>query len=349
MFFWSKVKPVSHPPLKGVNLGGWLVLERWISPSLFVGTSATDEYSLCKLPGAGIQSKIREHRDTFITKADFEWLKHRGIEAVRLPVGYWAFGDELPYMPTIDYIDKAFKWAEETGLYVLLDMHGAPGSQNGWDHSGRSGECAWASDERNVIKTLEVMNKLGKRYAKHPQLLGFELLNEPRSSVPKATLLRYYTAAYKMLRDSCGPNIWIVFHDSFRPWRWWRALRGGAYDNLLMDTHQYQVFNANDKLLDMAGHIRKTMQQVPRLLANMRRFHNIIVGEWSLALDPYSLIGLNPQQIEDAKRAYGKAQLLAYGQSSAWFYWTYHTEEGGAWSFRDSMEKGLFESFKQLD
>jgi glucan 1,3-beta-glucosidase len=33
--------------LKGVNLGNWLVLEKWMSPQLFAGTSAEDELHLC--------------------------------------------------------------------------------------------------------------------------------------------------------------------------------------------------------------------------------------------------------------------------------------------------------------
>ena len=346
MFFWNKLTPVTKPPLTGVNLGGWLVLEKLITPQLFEGLPAVDEYTFCKSAGAGTQAKLREHRDTFITKADFEWLREQGIDAVRLPIGYWTFGDEAPYLGTIGYVDRAFEWAAATGIKILLDMHGAPGSQNGWDHSGRRGECSWHTDKQNIIKTLSVIRRLTKRYGHHPQLLGIELLNEPKSTVPRGPLLRYYEAAYTMIREMCSSDVWVVFSDGFRPRRWKRQLRGSGYSHVYMDTHQYQTHSARDKKLNIAGHLRKTMGKVPRQLARMRRHHPIIIGEWSLTLDKQSLIGLDDRQIEAARRAYGAAQLLAYSQSSAWFYWAYKTPHGGTWSFRDCIEKGWLPNFK---
>jgi glucan 1,3-beta-glucosidase len=343
MFFHKKYKTSwnpSTPPLRGVNLGGWLVLEKWITPSLFRGLAANDEYTLCSTPSPGIRGMITAHRDTFVTREDFVWLRKEGIDAVRLPVGYWTFGGVEPYSGTIGYVDKAFAWAEETGLKILLDMHAAPGSQNGWDHSGHAGDCGWQRDEQNVIQTLEVVGQLARRYGKHPQLLGIELLNEPKWTVPKSVLLRYYTAAYKMIRQECSPDIWIVISDNFRPRRWKRPLRGNGFANVFIDTHQYQTFNKKDKQLNITGHLRKTAGKVPKILASMRRYHPLIVGEWSIALDPLSLAGLDQSQIEAARRAYGATQLLTYSRSSAWFYWTYRTEDGGAWSYRDCITHG---------
>lgn len=348
MPFRSQLPPVSHLPLKGVNLGSWLLLEKWITPSLFVGTDATDEYTLCAQLNPELQARLQTHRETFIARDDFMWLKQHGIDAVRVPVGYWVFGDEPPFLSTIEYVDRAFQWAAETGIYILLDLHGAPGTQNGWEHSGRAGEAAWASDEAHIIKTLQVLQRLAQRYAKHPQLLGFELLNEPKWTLPRAALLRYYQAAYKMLRAVAGPHIWIIFHDNFRPRRWKRHLRGAAYDNVIMDTHQYQIFDVKDKRLDLAGHLKKTTQKVPKTLNKMRRHHHIMIGEWSLTLDGESLIGLDEQQRETGYRAYGAAQLLAYSQASAWFYWTYRTESSGPWNFYDVISRGWLPTFTDL-
>jgi glucan 1,3-beta-glucosidase len=79
-------------PLKGVNLGGWLVLEKWITPSLFNGLTAADEYSFCQELGEQAADRLKQHRDSFITAADFKWLAEQGIEAIRLPLGYWLSG-----------------------------------------------------------------------------------------------------------------------------------------------------------------------------------------------------------------------------------------------------------------
>lgn len=341
MLFWrSHPMQVPSSTLRGVNLGGWLALEKWITPSLFKGTTAGDEYTLSTDISKSLKKRLAQHRDTFITKDDFMTLKEHGIDAVRLPVGYGVFGDQPPYIGAIEYVDEAFALAQESGIKILLDLHGAPGSQNGAAHSGRSGASTWHKDEANTITTLQVISRLAKRYAGHPSLLGIELLNEPKSSIPKRALLRYYEAAYDIIRDNCGEGVWVVFSDGFRPRRWRRALRGAEYKNVYIDTHQYQNFSKYDKKLDIAGHLKKTMHKVPKLLRKMRKYHPLIVGEWSLALDAKSLVGLDADQIKAARRAYGAAQLLAYRNADAWFYWTYKTEGGGVWSYRDCVNYG---------
>ena len=78
------------PRLRGVNLGSWLVLEKWMVPDVFRGTKAPDEYSLCLALGSQAKDRLNRHRETFITAADFRWIKDCGLNTVRLPVGYWA-------------------------------------------------------------------------------------------------------------------------------------------------------------------------------------------------------------------------------------------------------------------
>ena len=69
----------------GVNLGGWLVLERWITPSLFAGMKAEDEWSYMQ-ETTDAKTRIERHRQDFITEADFKWIARSGLNAVRLPL-----------------------------------------------------------------------------------------------------------------------------------------------------------------------------------------------------------------------------------------------------------------------
>jgi glucan 1,3-beta-glucosidase len=347
MLFWRKQSPAktADKPLYGVNLGGWLVLEKWMTPSLFAGTDAVDEYTFSSNADASLQERLKEHRDSFVTQSDFLWLQLHGIRAVRLPIGYWVFGDEEPYLATIEYVDKAFQWAEETGIKILLDMHAAPGSQNGNDHSGRSGSIGWDKDSANIIKTLDVITKLARRYKASPSLLGIELLNEPSPRIPRRNLLKFYQAGYRIIRGECGPDTWVVFHDAFRPKRWKRKLKQTEYSGMYIDRHEYQNFSKHDKRLNVSGHLDKTLGTVKKLLGKMARWHPVVVGEWSLALDQQSVSGLNETEQLAARIAYGAAQLLAYENSTGWFYWSYKTEEGGVWSFRDCIEKGWLPNF----
>ena len=89
------------------------------------------------------------HWNEFIQKEDLQKLSQSGITHLRIPLGYWIFSVEenepFPEPPKNDhhaqryYLKRLVRWAEELELKVILDLHGAPGSQNGFDNSGRMG------------------------------------------------------------------------------------------------------------------------------------------------------------------------------------------------------------------
>ncbi len=83
--------------VKGVNLGNWLVLEKWMSPALFDGTTAEDEYYLpSQLSKEVYEARIKIHRAEYITEGDFVRIKAMGLDTVRIPVPYFIFGDRPP-------------------------------------------------------------------------------------------------------------------------------------------------------------------------------------------------------------------------------------------------------------
>ena len=121
--------------IKGVNLGGWLVLEKWMTSSLFEGTEAEDEYYLPRqLSREAYESRIKTHRSEYITERDFATIKSMGFNSVRIPVPYFIFGDCEPFIGCVKELDKAFAWADKYGLSILIDLHTVPGSQNGFDN-----------------------------------------------------------------------------------------------------------------------------------------------------------------------------------------------------------------------
>jgi glucan 1,3-beta-glucosidase len=116
--------------VRGVNLGGWFVLEPWITPSLFESVnddSVIDEYTLTKKWGSQAQSRMEKHWDSWITKDDFAAIAKAGLNHVRIPVGYWAVkkAPNDPYVSgQLSRLDKAITWAKNNGLKVLIDLHG---------------------------------------------------------------------------------------------------------------------------------------------------------------------------------------------------------------------------------
>lgn len=333
--------------LRGVNLGGWLVLEPWITPSLFKGTQAVDEFTYCDEASPDRTRKLKQHHKSWVTRQDFQWLADHGFQAVRIPVGYWIFGNISPYFGAITYLDRAFDWADEFGLKVVLCLHGAPGSQNGEVHSGRFGTTTWADSPTNIEMSLQTVVRLAERYKGRQSLLGIELLNEPSSTIPRRKLTWYYRRAYGAVRLVCGSKVWVIFDDRFLLRNWWWVLHWPARRNAVLDDHHYQIFTPEDKILHISsGHLQK-MARFGRQLRLASWHRKVMVGEWTMALDPQSFGGLRGKELDDAYRIYAQAQLQAYGAADAWFYWTYRTEKiDDPWNLRAMVEKGTFPSLK---
>src|SRR5690606_24310456 len=108
------------PKIKGVNLGGWFVLERWMKQSLFENVDSKDETGFV-LKHPNPKEALINHWKTWITKDDFFWLKSIGIDSVRIPIPWWLL-DDKPYFSPLEYIKIALNWADEVGLFVMLDL-----------------------------------------------------------------------------------------------------------------------------------------------------------------------------------------------------------------------------------
>ncbi|MEQ1560714.1 MAG: glycoside hydrolase family 5 protein [Methyloglobulus sp.] len=354
--------------LRGVNLGGWLVLEKWMTPSLFEGLNATDETTYCAELGALAETRLKQHWRTFITQNDFAWLAGIGINAVRIPVGHWIFGAGYPYHRTygdnpspfveggIDILDQAFAWAEKHGLLIVLDLHAAPGCQNGFDNGGIKDVCEWHTDESYLDYSLSVLERLAERYHGRSALHAIEVLNEPRWDVDTNLLKKYNTDGYHRIRKYCNPqDTAVVFHDGFRSYTEYMGfLKEPDYDNVVFDIHRYQCFERSDIDSDIFQHVKKTVvdwkQEADAIIQDMNQW--TYVGEWSLGLDlrvvslwaegpfNHALEQMDKFQMDVAYRAYASAQLATYEKYLGWFFWSYKTETTPAWCFRDCVANG---------
>jgi glucan 1,3-beta-glucosidase len=327
---------------RGVNLGGWLALEKWITPSVYAGVQAEDEYTLCETLGkAKALERLKRHRETWITSDDFAWLKARGINAVRIPVNYGVSEENPPFLSAVDTLDWAFRTAKQHDIGVLLDLHGVPGSQNGWDHSGRQGKLEWHTSKDNIDHSLRIVADLASRCKAYDNLIGFELLNEPRWDVPLEIIKRYYEDAYHRVREHIPSERGaVVIHDAFRQREWAKFMVEPDFKNVILDTHPYQCFTDDDRKRDLHGQIQHALLERKKLLDDMQKQLPCVVGEWSCALPPESLGGRTGFALDAAMRAYGDTQLINFDTTKGWFFWTLKTEEGGAWSFRDCVARG---------
>ena len=245
-------------PIRGVNIGGWLSIEPFITPSMFNKYSASDhvvdEYTLTqKLGPAAAAQMLEKHYATFVTEQTFIDIANAGIDHVRIPYPYWAVTtyDGDPYVPKIAwrYLLRGIEWARKCGLRVNLDLHALPGSQNGWNHSGRWGVLGWLNGTDgtlNAQRALDVHNQLSQffaqeRYATVVTIYG--LANEPRMmSLPIQPVLDWNTQAVQLIRRN-GVKQYLVFGDGFLGLDMWHGMFKNVDPGLVLDTHQYVIFN----------------------------------------------------------------------------------------------------------
>ncbi|MFR3926299.1 MAG: hypothetical protein ACLTXI_14300 [Collinsella sp.] len=108
----------------GVNLSGWFIPEPWVTPSLYAATGASNAAELQEAMGtAAYNERMRRHYETFVSEDDFRRMAQIGLNAVRLPVPWYAFGSQesdASYISVVDYIDRAIEWAAKYDIRVLL-------------------------------------------------------------------------------------------------------------------------------------------------------------------------------------------------------------------------------------
>jgi glucan 1,3-beta-glucosidase len=244
-------------PARGVNLGGWLSLEPFITPSLFnydPGLGIVDEWTLTTHLGSAAQSTLEKHYSTFVTEQTFAAIANAGLDHVRIPFSYWAVttypGDPYVFRTSWRYLLRGIEWARQNGLRINLDLHGLPGSQNGWNHSGRQGAIGWLNGTDGILnanRSLEVHDQLSQFFAqdRYKDIIAFYgLANEPKMTVlPESEVLDWTANAYTLVRQN-GMNAYVVFGDGFMGLAKWQGQLTG-YDGLVLDAHQYVIFNEN--------------------------------------------------------------------------------------------------------
>ncbi len=318
----------------GVNIGGWLILERWQTPSVFEGVDAQDEWSLSQTPTG--RSRIKHHRRTFITEADFKWLQEHNVSVVRLPVPYWAVIETDDYVSAQTEVDWAMKMAEKYGLKVLLDLHAVPGGQNAGDHSGRKNQIEWFDSKVHQDQTMEILKTLAHRYKDSPALWGIEIMNEPNVKGHYWQLVRFYRRAYNELRKVIRPGIYTVFHDGFMPLLFAGSLWPRRNYPVIMDVHWYGF--ALDSVKTLPNYLFYSRLLRSAMVRIVQLWQPVIIGEWSSVL-PQRFFDARPQTEHMALLQQNIAmQIHAYRPAKGSMYWNYTAEGEGMWNFKWLVE-----------
>ncbi|EPQ31843.1 uncharacterized protein PFL1_00042 [Pseudozyma flocculosa PF-1] len=373
-----------HRKQRGVNLGSWFSLESWLTPSLFQKAKDPKGSELDVVRGmdaAEAKSMLEAHWDNFVNDGDWRWMVDHGVNTVRIPVAYFHFlaGHPDPavrsllkgtdfdkhasvYEGALPRIHNAIEKAKQHRIGVLIDLHGAPGAQNTDGHSGVStGKAALWDSSSDVKKTVQILVAMATEYARYENVVGLELLNEPKNT---NKLQSFYQDAIARIRAASSEaaalplylgDAWDTNH-----YTGFVGQQAGAGNFLVADYHLYRCFTPQDHSIRCEEHAAKVHPgSSPRRhdrgdcgdtagwLQSMshRCGHSLIVGEWSAALNPGSLGHLgSPEEKKRAKTAWAHNQWLSYDKFCAgYFFWTLKKEGGPdtGWCFYTAVERGV--------
>jgi glucan 1,3-beta-glucosidase len=323
----------------------WLVLEQWITPSLFSKASGgpVDEWTWGQNQDKGKATQLlQQHWDTWITQDDFRQIAAAGLNSVRIPIGTWAFAlyDGEPYITGAQaYLDKAIGWAQQYGIQVLIDLHGAPGSQNGFDNSGHAGDMNWPNQQSYVDFTVKVISQIAQKYtqAQYRQTVtAIFLLNEPagfKGGNLIDALRGYHNQAINVVRQA-DSTITVILHDAFMTPSYWNGDNNGD-KNLIMDTHYYHAFDPAVQALNWQGQIQRVCDAAG-LFTNANK--PVMAAEWSLAIGGNNL---GTDNYGDFLRRFFDVQTQTFEKFGAgWTFWCWKTENSAEWSYKDSLANG---------
>jgi len=329
-------------PWRGINLGGWLLLERGPSYPLFEPfPRVSSEWALLK---KGLSAEALElHRRQHFTERDFREIRECGFNAVRIPFGYWVVRQAQagePYVGlALEILDQAVEWAGQYKLQVLLDLHGNPGGESG-DHPCGRANPKWTWRNWRFEDSLEVLAEVAQRYGGYDHVTGLQVCNEPSEKVPAAALISYYTRAIATIRANGMPAsrvaVVLPIYREHRAAEIRDAWVGGGHvhsghDNVAFDLHFYHSLGGYATNMAHPRHCAATRKH-GRVLAGLP---GAVVGEWSLSR--------NGRYKDGEVAEWGATQRRTWEDQGThgWFFWTWKDHPDlPDWSWRDARTKG---------
>ena len=289
--------------LRGTNIGNLFVQESWMSSTVARDQKTINENLENRFGRDKKNALIEQYESSYFTSEDILKLKELGMSVIRVPFTYMNFYEkndqgQWKLKPNaFTRLDWIIEQCSEQGIYTILDLHGAFGSQNGQDHSGevidKVEDVTFYKDPNLKYLTLELWKEVAIRYRKNPAVAGYDILNEPgeKAGTTKEYHWDYYNQIYKIIR-AVDPDHIIIMEAC------WTALdlpqpSKYGWQNVVYEFHHY-VWNGEKSV---------TMQKLLAnlLVASLKIFKvPIYIGEftffelpeaWSYVLNLFNVNG----------------------------------------------------------
>ncbi len=319
--------------LRGVNLGGWLVEEPWMEPFVTTPPDGSglppikDHGSLWstvekRLGPAARQRMQAAFRRAWLTEADFDRIHQAGLNCIRLPF-LAGLADEPDGLA---WLDQAIAWAGQHGIYVILDLHGAPGGQSREPHTGQTGQNRFFKDPADVAAAAALWTRLARRYRDNPAVAGYDLVNEPTGTPGSDTLYVVMDRLYRAVRAE-DPTHLVFIEDGYTGLQWMPDPGPCGWRNVVYSGHYYD-FNAKS-----AEDQQKALDGYLADIAKLQQSRAVPFYLGEFGLEPHG----TPAEVGGLVDALGQKGI-------AWSLWTYKVVmPGGGQSLW-----GLYENAKPV-
>jgi len=262
--------------LKGPNLGGWFIMEKWMCP--LDSGSLPDTYSAItnldrRFGVATEQSLIHAYQTNWITTDDLNNIANAGYNCVRMPV-WWGNFYSITNTTSSGWRGDAFTvldWlvtnCASRGIYVVIDLHGVVGGQSTSDSTGQQNQNQYWSSSLDRNQTAYMWAQIAAHYNGNGTVAGYDLINEPSGSNNSTTtsdVWPAYANLYATIRAVDTSHI-IIMEGTFGNWNWSMLPNPSVYGwtNIVYSMHEYQYggsvaqieAGADNQVTDFTNHL----------------------------------------------------------------------------------------------
>ena len=171
--------------IRGTNLGNWLNPEGYMFGFKRTSSARLIDNAFREMVGPDFTDQFwKQFKDNYITREDIRYIQKIGMNTIRIPFHYKLFTSE-DYMGLTENqdgfqrVDSLVTWCRESSIYLILDMHDAPGGQTGDNIDDSYGYPWLMTSEPSQQKFIEIWKRIAEYYKDEPVILGYDLLNEP--------------------------------------------------------------------------------------------------------------------------------------------------------------------------
>ncbi|KAE8214090.1 hypothetical protein CF327_g2470 [Tilletia walkeri] len=402
LLYSDKVRGVSEYSTPFTRrLGNWLVVENWMDKRLDTALNAVavhapasvvkktkgkpivDEYSIgLYADREQATALLKEHFDTWMTEKDWKRIAKYGLNSVRIPFPHYAFPDCIeegaPYLPLnrLQKLKEGVLMAKKYGIKVWISLHTLPGSQNGYDSSGRIGDPQWATNEEYATLSTRAFNHLVKIFSQEPYasaILAIEPANEPTAAQDPnilATLKKYYPLAYDMIKKSntvsriepVSTPVRFAAHDGWKGMGYWSKpepfFDESARSQMFLGMHPYYIFGDVVQAMTDSQRIAKACTFGEKI-ANYSSVYTIVSSECGINAPKgdngwgRDMHQADHMQFDDPDLDYPfsdeymrflalnfRAQQQAYERGAGWMIWSWKHFQHRDWSYKSGVRYG---------